>query len=387
MSPGGERLLVVSHPNTATPNQGVYLKLLERGWDVSCIVPAHWKDSYRPEGFTPQVLPGLEGRIRFLPVAMAGSPQRHFYLANPWRHLRQLSPEIAFLEQEPFSIPALQWGACLRSAGIPLVLQADENLDRPFPWPAIVIRRWLLPRTDGIAARSPRAAEVQRMWGATGIIRVVPHTPPPWSPQPRVGAPAFTVGFAGRLVAEKGMLDLIDAVRRLADPVKLLVIGDGPMRQEIERVKLPNAQIEVRTGVLPEQMPAAYAEMDVLVLPSRTTLTWAEQYGRVLIEAMLCERPVIGSDSGEIPWVIGTTGGGMLFREGDRAGLAAALEELQAAPDQRRTLARRGREAAQRIFGLDACADALDALLREVLGAGVPQRSSRRRRLPSPTER
>ena len=64
-------------------------------------------------------------------------------------------------------------------------------------------------------------------------------------------------------------------------------------------------------------MPALYREMDVLVLPSRTTPTWAEQFGKVLCEALLCGTPVIGSSSGEIPWVVTTTGGGLVYPEGD----------------------------------------------------------------------
>jgi len=45
--------------------------------------------------------------------------------------------------------------------------------------------------------------------------------------------------------------------------------------------------------------------LDVLVLPSRSRSFWKEQFGRVLIEAMACGVPVIGSSSGEIPNVIG----------------------------------------------------------------------------------
>ena len=76
-------------------------------------------------------------------------------------------------------------------------------------------------------------------------------------------------------------------------------------------------------------MPQWYAEMDVLVLPSRTTPTWAEQFGRVLTEALSCGTCVVGSDSGEIPWVIGTTGGGMVFPEDDVAALAETLTLLR----------------------------------------------------------
>ena len=69
-------------------------------------------------------------------------------------------------------------------------------------------------------------------------------------------------------------------------------------------------------------MAAGYAQLDVLVLPSHTTPTWKEQFGRVIVEALWCGVPVVGSDSGEIPWLIGLTGGGLVFPEGDSEALA-----------------------------------------------------------------
>jgi len=296
-------------------------------------------------------------------VALAGQPQRHFYLARVARLVRELRPDLAFLEQEPFSVPGLQWGAALGRAGIPYGLQADENLDRPFPWPARVIRRLLLPRARWIAARSPTAERVALGWGARGRTGVVPHTVPEWESVRRGGDPVFTVGFAGRLVPEKGILELVEAVSRLPSEVRLLVVGNGSLRAEVEATTLPNGRIEVRAGVAHEQMRAVYGEMDVLAVPSRTTSTWAEQYGRVLVEAMLCGRPVVGYRSGEIPWVIESTGGGMLVPEGDVGALAEALRALQANPRRRQELAERGRAEAVRLFSVDAVADALERLL------------------------
>jgi glycosyltransferase involved in cell wall biosynthesis len=359
----GRRLLVVSHPNVVPSNQAVYLELLRRGWDVVGVLPSRWKDHYHPEGYDTRALAGLEGRMHRVPVAVAGEPQRHFYLADVPRLIRRLRPGIAFVEQEPFAIPALQWGWALHRMGIPFGLQADENLDRPFPWPAKAIRRWLLPRTTWIAARSPTALAVNRAWGARGAMHVVPHTVPDWAPVERRGDPVFTVGFAGRLVPEKGITDLLAAVRRLEGPVRLLVIGDGPVRAELEAARLPDARIEIRRRIPNERVrDEGYAEMDVLAVPSRTTRTWAEQFGRVLVEAMLCGRPVVGYDSGEIGWVIRTAGGGEVVPEGDVAGLAAALERMRS-PERRAELAARGRAGAERHFGVAAAATALEDLL------------------------
>jgi len=75
-----------------------------------------------------------------------------------------------------------------------------------------------------------------------------------------------------------------------------------------------------------DQMPAFYRRLDVLVLPSRSLPNWKEQFGRVLIEAMSCGVAVIGSDSGEIPHVIGDAG--LIFPEEDVPSLTAHLQRL-----------------------------------------------------------
>jgi glycosyltransferase involved in cell wall biosynthesis len=89
-------------------------------------------------------------------------------------------------------------------------------------------------------------------------------------------------------------------------------------------------------------MPAYLRELDVLVLSSRTQTNWKEQFGRVLVEAMATAVPVIGSDSGEIPHVIGAAG--LIFPEGDVGVLRAHLLELMQSEERRRELGQHGRE-------------------------------------------
>ena len=103
-----------------------------------------------------------------------------------------------------------------------------------------------------------------------------------------------------------------------------------------------------------------YAQFDVLVLPSHTTATWKEQFGRVIIEALWCGVPVVGSDSGEIPWLIGLTGGGLRFPEGD-PNTRRRLTELRTSPELRRQLTRTGRAAVERMFSVPAATDGSSA--------------------------
>jgi glycosyltransferase involved in cell wall biosynthesis len=72
-----------------------------------------------------------------------------------------------------------------------------------------------------------------------------------------------------------------------------------------------------------------YNSLDVFVLPSETILQWKEQYGRVLIEAMACGLPVVGSSSGAIPEVLEGYPKGLIFKEGDVDDLVEKIKEAE----------------------------------------------------------
>jgi glycosyltransferase involved in cell wall biosynthesis len=172
------------------------------------------------------------------------------------------------------------------------------------------------------------------------------------------------------LVEQKGLDLVIDAARGL-EGVAVRLVGNGPLRDELQaRARGAGVELEIDTTVKHEGMAAAYAGFDVLVLPSRTTLTWVEQFGRVLVEALWCGVPVIGSDSGEIPWVIGSTGGGLVFPEGDVRALREAIVRLRDTPGLRRDLAVRGAERARSQFSVEAVAERLHLALSRALDAG-----------------
>ena len=363
------RVVVVSMPNVVPHNQLVYQRLAELGWQIHYVVPNRWRDEYSPAGFIPEPLEGIAGTFARVRVALPGQVQRHFYVTRAAHWLRRWHPDAVFVELEPFSVPTLQWGLAAERLRIPWGVQGDENLDRPLPWPARLIRGWSMARIDFFAARSPGGERMLRRWGARAEIGIVPHTLPEWEPPERSRADdeLFTIGFAGRLIEAKGIRDLLAAVRRLDLPFRLLVVGDGPLRGEIEATDLGAGVLELRKGVRSAEMPALYARMDLLVLPSRTTETWAEQFGKVLCEALLCGTPVIGSSSGEIPWVIETTGGGRIFPEGDVEALAEAIAEMDADPAERERLAREGRAGVERHFAPRVAARELDRLLRGAL--------------------
>ena len=319
----------MSHPAVVGVNQEPYRELAARGWEVSLVVPSRWRHAFASGTVRPHPIEGLEGALRPVPVAMAGSPQRHFYLARCGRLLAREKPQVVFLEEESFSLAASQWGRVCAARGLPFGVQCAENIDRSLPAPVRAMRGRVLERAAFVATRSNSAAELARAWGARGEVRFTPHAIPTWesppdsSPLPAPRERPFTVGYAGRLAESKGLADLLAAVRMLSAPVELLLVGDGALRPppaSWRASRSPARGCRVLTGVAHEQMAGAYALMDVLVLPSHTTPTWKEQFGRVIVEALSCGVPVVGSDSGEIPWLLELTGGGLVFAEGDAAG-------------------------------------------------------------------
>jgi len=344
-------------------NQEVYRELARRGWEVTIIVPDRWRHEYWGVDVKPQALEGMESALRPTPIALSGRPQRHFYLTNCAARCAATRPEVAFIEAEPFSFSATQWSRTLVRRGVPFGVQCAENIDRDLPHLVRSMRSRVLRDAAFVAARSNSAARLARAWGAIGEVDLAPHAVPAWERVPVANARPFTVGYAGRLVPSKGLTDLLAAVRRLDAPVDLVLIGDGEMRAQLEGQPIPGSAVRIVDDLRHEQMADGYAQLDVLVLPSHTTPTWKEQFGRVIVEALWCGVPVVGSDSGEIPWLIGLTGGGLVFPEGDCASLARQLTKLREQPALRRQLAETGRLAVESLFSVPAATDSLEGLL------------------------
>jgi glycosyltransferase involved in cell wall biosynthesis len=357
----GLDLLVVSHACVVPSNQGVFRCLRERGTLLKLVVPDRWSDAYRDEAFQPSALDGMEDAILPARTVGVGRAQRYAYMRNPMRILRRLRPKLLLIEEESYSLAALQWGMAATMSRVDFGVQAAETIDRSFPSLVQRGRGYVLRKAAFVVARSPAAQDLAIRWGARGEVALVPHAVPKWDgPAERKPSGGFTVGYAGRLVPEKGLDDLLAAVAGMETSARLLLVGDGPMRDQLERAA---PWVEVLVGRRHEEMDQLFAEMDVLVLPSRTTATWEEQFGRVLVEALWCGTPVVGAESGQIPWVVATTGGGRTYPEGNIGALSRILDALAADPLQRRALANQGHKVVRETFSTEAVATTLSGVL------------------------
>ncbi|MDD5351431.1 MAG: glycosyltransferase [Chthoniobacteraceae bacterium] len=277
----------------------------------------------------------------------------HFYprLAQLLQHFR---PDVIDIWEEPWSLVSAQ--ACrLRNRLLPrarIISETEQNLAKAYPPPFNWLRAYTLRHADFAVARSREALDVLHTQGYSGPASVIPNAVDPalFRPMDRaacreaLGMEGFVIGYAGRIVEQKGLMELVNALPLLPACVHLSFAGSGEYTGALQ-ARLRELRLEARARFLPSQPLQALSRwmnaIDLLALPSRTTPRWKEQFGRVIIEAHACGTPVAGSDSGAIPGVVGQ--GGVIFPERNAPALAAAVVPLCLDPDRCRTLGAEGR--------------------------------------------
>jgi glycosyltransferase involved in cell wall biosynthesis len=284
------------------------------------------------------------------------------------RQLREIGPDAIWVQEEPIDPFLLEVLALYRLTSRPRIVAAVcENI---FPAPRSrlerLARRALWPRLDRLAAVASasvdgiRAAGMPDSVGADTLVagglgpveNVEPMTLP-------FAESDFVVGFAGRIVEEKGWRVLVEALQSLPDDVRLAVAGEGPDSDELESALPGRVHL---AGLLPkDELWSFYAALDCLAVPSLSRSRWKEQLGQTVLDGLAMGVPVVASASGGLPDAVGDAG--ILVPEGDTEALGDALRRLRDDPELRRRLSEAGRERFRREFSIAAYADKLAAAL------------------------
>lgn len=333
-------------------------------------VPPCWKDK---AGVTRLELAHTRGyRLEVLPLAFNGLFHLHFY-PTLGRLIREFRPDVVHIDEEPYNLATYLANRQARRCGAKTLWFSWQNLLRRYPPPFAWIEQYNLRHTDYAIAGSATAAEVWRHKGYTGPLSVIPQFGvdpdiflPPEHDIPPDHIPH--IAYAGRLVAEKGLGLLLEALAGLDGPWRATIQGNGPEEARL-RALAEHYNLTSRVTFCPPvpsvDMPAFYHGLDVLALPSRTQENWTEQFGRVLVEAMACGVAVVGSAAGEIPHVIDDAG--IVFPENDVEALRAALARLIHDPAWRQDLGARGRARVLAHFTQQHVAQQTVQVYREML--------------------
>lgn len=357
------KLLVVSHTYLIAVSQCKYVEMKRQcaGLELRILTPRaiphvfmHYARERTPELSTDEVVDIREffGRSHMS------------YVLDPFRFakvLREFQPDRVHIEEDPHSAIGVEAVFLTRliwpSAKISFFIW--DNLARVPRFPFNVIKRLLsqysLSKAELVVCGNKEGVRLLRekkgYQGRTAVLPQMGIEPGPYvalqtdsiREELFISSETLLIGFVGRLVPEKGVSLLLEALQRVNSlNWRLLILGSGPLETEISGKwrELFGERLIYRKAVPHADVPAYIRAMDIFVLPSYATPHWKEQFGLVLAQAMLAKVPCIGSSSGAIPDVIGP--GGLVFKEHDVDDLVYALERLLTDAVLRQSLAESG---------------------------------------------
>lgn len=298
------------------------------------------------------LLGGYEHEV--VPGVVEPKVERFFGLVNPTMPARVLAwqPDVVIVHGYAHVTEHLVMSAC-RVAGVPVLLRGDSHLlamrSRGRRIAKAVLAPWLRRMLAGALAVGTLNREFFRHYGLSDArIFLAPYSvdndffqsraaaaevrAAAWKAELGIVADASVVGFAAKLYDVKDCATLIAAFGRAAVPRSaLVVVGDGPLRDELEQQSrtFPNATIRFTGFANQSEMPAAYALADLFALPSRL-----EAWGLAINEAMNLGRAVVVSDQvGCAPDLVDRDNG-FVFPVGDVEALAALFSRVL--PDRER---------------------------------------------------
>jgi glycosyltransferase involved in cell wall biosynthesis len=321
------RVLRVYHAGRDPQHRARDSALSAIGVDVTLVVPGQWPDAGSERHLSAEPFRVVESLVR-----RAGDVNRHTHADG--RTIRRLigetRPDVLDIHEEPFSAVARQW---LRAApaDLPVVMYSAQNVDKRYPPPFPHYERAANRRVAAFYPCSSQAASVLRGKGFGGAIEVLPLGLDDGVFRPgsqTADSDEVLLVLVGRLVPEKGVADAVRTLAKVnaARPARLVVCGEGPEKESARELAASlgvGDRVEFENWQQSTELASTYRAAHVVLVPSRPTETWVEQFGRVIVEAQASGAVVAGYASGSIPDVAGEAG--VIVPVGDIEGLAAAV--------------------------------------------------------------
>ncbi|HET6400219.1 MAG TPA: glycosyltransferase [Candidatus Kapabacteria bacterium] len=400
------KILYVGHTYTVRANQAKIAALAAMPWpngsvEITLVTPHGWRGplySNRADLFDRSLATNVDHHI--LRAFFIGKEGAYLFSPSIFLLIAKLKPDIVHVEQGAYALSYAQIILALK-------LFSPQSRAIFFTWWNLPYRprglkrmteRFNLSHSACAIAGNEAAREVLREHGFHNPIEVLPQL---GVDERMLDLPcsnaldhnSFTVGYAGRISPEKGVLDLVEAIGKLKQPneVKLYMVGSGDALEDVRNAAaVHRVHFVHHPAIRNEELPDHLAKMDVLVLPSRTTPEWVEQFGHILLEAMAMGVPVIGSSSGEIPNVISNAG--LIFEEGNILELSARIEWLRSNPSERERLSDFGKARVREHFTNRIIAAAQLRVYQWMMKSGKPagarqetHSNERRRTIPTAT--
>ena len=337
--------------------------------DVECtlIVPEYWPKNlgnvplrkYLTGKFEKNYLEedAKETKLKIVKLnAFLAGKTVHFY-PKIWKILNEINPDVIYVYEEPWSfcpMHIIMWKKKF-SPQTKVVIQSCENLDRKFNhFYENFVFKYNIKNCDAMAPMSPEVEQVLRKKGYAGNTVIIGEGSEPSifkkidssKLRKQLGIDKhFVIGFVGRFHESKGLLVLIEAVSKLKKDFRLMLVGDGELKEEMINLakKLNVLDKIIFTGrIKGEELPKYINCFDLGVSPSLTRPYWKEQFGRFTGEFLLCEVPIIGSSSSTVDFILGKDA--IMYKEDDPNELAQKIKLLMCNKKLRDNLVKVGKK-------------------------------------------
>jgi glycosyltransferase involved in cell wall biosynthesis len=382
------RILTIGHSYVVRLNRTVPAALAAMpGVEMTIAAPANFEGDLRS-----MTLEGTQGTepYRLVPLRTRLSQRIHLFSYENralFRLIREGHFDIVHAWEEPYVLAGYQIVRAVGPTRTRFSFRTAQSLVKRYPPPFTFFEKQAFARAQGWVAGGRLVYDAMVKKGLPpGLGRILTlavdmqhFQPLPEPERDRVRAELGlagqgpVVGYLGRLVPDKGLHMLMQSLEQVRAPWSFLALGSGPMKADLERWAAEKGWSE-RVKVLlvkHDEVPRYLNAMHLLVAPSLTMPNWKEQFGRMIIEAFACGVPVVGSDSGEIPFVIDTAG--VVAREGDVKAWTEAIEGLLTDPARRAALGQAGLERCRAKYSNEGVARGYLEFFQKMMEVPLPR--------------
>lgn len=373
------KILSVGHSYVVAMNRAILRELAnDPHFEVTIGAPAQFQGSLRTISLEAEP---EHSKIKLVSLPAYWTQKMHLFFYQP-KALNQLMSQDfdgAHFWEEPYIASGFQLCRAAQKKQIPYLFRTAQSLVKKYVFPFSYFEQKSIQGASQFIAGGHLVYQAMRDkgWSLPGeVVTLAVDTKAfkPFSPEEKtkrqklLGLPSPVIGYLGRLSEEKGCDLIMEVLTQIKSrPWSFLALGSGPYREKLlawadreglrDRVKV----MLVNHDEVPQFLPA----MDVMIAPSQTRSFWKEQFGRMIVEAFASGVPVIGSDSGEIPRVIGEAG--LVLPEADCKAWQEAIESFLEQPESFEGYVERGLARAHN-YSAETIAEQYKAVYRRLAG-------------------
>lgn len=337
-----KKILSIGHSYVLSVNRSIIREVAQANqFDVTIVAPEHFHGSLREVNCETE-----NSLVNMITIPVYLSKKIHFFFYHPQKIREVLQKEkwdVIHLWEEPYIFSGWQIARLAHQLSIPFFFWTAQNLKKSYPFPFSYFEKKVLSWQSGWLACGSLVKKtlIEEKSYPSHNMEIIPLAvdtnsfkefsgEQKESVKKQLGLDGPLMGMLGRLTIDKGVDLILKVLEELKDelPWSFIFFGDGPEKKKIELWKNQNGLSQrVKIKLLKHDEVQQYLPaLDLLVAPSQTMPHWQEQFGRMLVEAFASGVPVIGSDSGEIPYVIKDSG--LVVGEKDVEGWKKSIRDV-----------------------------------------------------------